>query len=88
MQKRTSRKGARRGRALLTGLARCGRCARMMRIFYGFQASHAHRYQCIGELSGNGICLGIGGVRVDQAIAGTLIEVVSDCHRSAQRSRG
>lgn len=78
MQKRTSRKGARGGRALLTGLARCGRCARMMRIFYGSQASHAHRYQCIGELSGNGICLGIGGVRVDQAIAGALIEVVSD----------
>lgn len=78
MQKRTSRKGARGGRALLTGLVRCGRCARMMRIFYGSQASHAHRYQCIGELSGNGICLGIGGVRVDQAIASALIEVVSD----------
>ena len=78
MQKRTSRKGARGGRALLTGLARCGRCARMMRIFYGSQASHAHRYQCIGEHIGNGICLGIGGVRVDQAIARALLEVVSD----------
>ena len=78
MQKRTSRKGARGGRALLTGLARCGRCARMMRIFYGSQASHAHRYQCLGEHIGNGICLGIGGVRVDQAVARALLEVVSD----------
>ena len=78
MQKRTSRKGARGGRALLTGLARCGRCARMMRIFYGSQASHAHRYQCIGEHIGNGISLGIGGVRVDQAIARALLEVVSN----------
>src|SRR3569833_2038564 len=79
MQKRTSRKGVRGGRALLTGLVRCGRCARMMRIFYGSQASHANRYQCIGELSSNGICLGIGGVRVDQAIARELLEAVSDC---------
>lgn len=78
MQKRTSRKGARGGRALLTGIARCGRCARMMRIFYGSAASHAHRYQCIGEYIGNGVCLGIGGVRVDQAIARALLEVVSD----------
>jgi hypothetical protein len=50
----------------------------MMRIFYGSQASHAHRYQCIGEHIGNGVCLGIGGVRVDQAVANALLEVVSD----------
>ncbi len=31
MQKRASRKAARGGRALLTGLVRCGRCGRMMR---------------------------------------------------------
>lgn len=78
MKKRTSRKGARGGRALLTGLVRCGRCARMMRVFYGSQASHAHRYQCIGEHIGNGVCVGIGGVRVDRAVANALLEVVSD----------
>lgn len=78
MQKRTSRKGARGGRALLTGLARCGRCARMMRIFYGSQATHAHRYQCIGDYVANGMCIGIGGVRVDQAVANAMLEVVSD----------
>ena len=34
MKKLTSRKSGRGGRALLTGLARCGRCGRMMQVFY------------------------------------------------------
>ena len=37
MQRRTDRKSARGGRALLTGLVRCGRCGRTMRVFYGTQ---------------------------------------------------
>jgi len=80
MQKRMSRKSARGGRALLTGLVRCGRCARMMRVFYGSNASHAHRYQCRGDDShaGTGLCIGIGGVRVDRAVAGELLEAVSE----------
>ena len=36
MQRRTERKSARGGRALLTGLVRCGRCGRTMRVFYGW----------------------------------------------------
>jgi DNA invertase Pin-like site-specific DNA recombinase len=78
MQKRTARKGARGGRALLSGLIRCGRCARMMHIFYGSQASHAHRYQCIGDYVASGMCIGIGGVRVDRAVANELLVAVSD----------
>ena len=35
MQQRASRKAARGGRALLTGLVRCGRCGRIMHVFYG-----------------------------------------------------
>jgi hypothetical protein len=46
MQLRTERKSARGGRALLTGLVRCGRCGRTMWVFYGSQSSHAHRYFC------------------------------------------
>ena len=34
MKKCASRKSGRGGRALLTGLARCGRCGRMIRVFY------------------------------------------------------
>jgi len=80
MQKRMSRKSARGGRALLTGLARCGRCGRMMRVFYGMRSGHAHRYQCRGDDSrvGTGLCVGIGGVRVDRAVATRLLEAVSD----------
>lgn len=63
MQKRMSRKSARGGRALLTGLVRCGRCGRMMRVLYGMRSGHAHRYQCRGDDGhvGAGLCIGIGG---------------------------
>jgi len=37
MQKRMARKSARGGRALLPGVVRCGRCGRMMRVFYGMR---------------------------------------------------
>ena len=80
MQKRAARKSARGGRALLTGLTRCGRCGRMMRVFYGSRSGHAHRYQCRGDDGrvGSGLCIGIGGKRVDQAVAIKVLEAVSD----------
>jgi DNA invertase Pin-like site-specific DNA recombinase len=79
MQKRASRKAARGGRALLTGLARCGRCGRMLHVFYGMRSGHAHRYQCRGDGThvGSGLCLGIGGVGVDHAVAAHIMEAVS-----------
>jgi DNA invertase Pin-like site-specific DNA recombinase len=81
MQKRMVRKSARGGRALLTGLVRCGRCGRMMRIFYGARSGHSHRYQCRGDDHhvGAGLCIGVGGVRVDRAVASQLLDAVSDC---------
>jgi len=62
MQQRASRKAARGGRALLTGLVRCGRCGRIMHVFYGMASGHAHRYQCRGDDAhvGAGQCIGIG----------------------------
>lgn len=64
MQKRMSRKSGRGGRALLTGMLRCGR---MMRVFYGMKSGRAHRYQCRGdEMRGaTGLCIGIGGIRIE-----------------------
>jgi len=81
MQKRMARKSARGGRALLTGLVRCGRCARMMRVFYGMGPTHAHRYHCPGDsaMQGMALCIGIGGVRVDRALAAAIVEAVSGC---------
>lgn len=79
MQKRASRKAARGGRALLTGLVRCGHCGRMMRVFYGMRSGHAHRYQCRGDDAhvGAGLCIGIGGVRIDRAVVAQMLEAVS-----------
>ncbi len=80
MKKNCARKSARGGRALLTGLMRCGRCGRMMRVFYGNAKGNAHRYQCRGDDAhvGVGLCIGIGGVRVDRAVALQILEAVSD----------
>jgi len=79
MQKRAERKSARGGRALLAGLVRCGRCGRMMRVFYGSRAGHAHRYQCRGDndTAGGKICIGAGGIRVDRTVAGQILEALS-----------
>ncbi|MBF5089163.1 recombinase family protein [Novosphingobium sp. NBM11] len=80
MKKNCDRKSGRGGRALLTGLMRCGRCGRMMRVFYGMAKGNAHRYQCRGDDGhvGAGLCIGIGGVRVDKAIAMACLDAVSD----------
>lgn len=80
MKSRTDRKSARGGRALLTGLVRCGRCGRTMRVFYGSGASHPHRYQCRGDDShvGGWLCIGIGGVRIDRAVTAQIVEAVSE----------
>jgi DNA invertase Pin-like site-specific DNA recombinase len=80
MKKNCARKSARGGRALLIGLMRCGRCGRMMRVFYGMGKGNAHRYQCRGDDAhvGAGLCIGIGGVRIDRAVALQIIEAVSD----------
>lgn len=80
MKKSCARKSARGGRALLTGLMRCGRCGRMMRVFYGMAKGNAHRYQCRGDDAhvGTGLCIGIGGVRIDRAVALQILEAVSD----------
>ena len=52
----------------------------MMRVFYGQAKGNAHRYQCRGDDAhvGAGLCIGIGGVRVDRAMALQILEAVSD----------
>src|SRR6266404_9075651 len=70
MQKRTDRKSARGGRALLTGLVRCARCGRVMRVFYGTSVARPYRYHCRGDDNhvGGWLCIGIGGLRIDKAV--------------------
>src|ERR1700758_3648227 len=47
----------------------CGKCCK----------GNAHRYQCRGDDAhvGAGLCIGIGGVRVDRAVALQILEAVS-----------
>ena len=77
MKKLTSRKSGRGGRALLAGLARCGRCARMMRVFYQGRSHRPYRYQCRGTPQLPGLCIGIGGLRIDRAVATRILDAVS-----------
>lgn len=78
MKKRADRKSARGGRALLTGLVRCARCAHMLRVCYGSSSGHSHRYICRGaEMKGARGCIGVGGVRVDRAVAEQLLLAVA-----------
>ncbi|MER8596013.1 hypothetical protein NKH33_31555 [Mesorhizobium sp. M1182] len=52
----------------------------MMRVFYGMAKGNAHRYQCRGDDAhvGAGLCIGIGGLRIDRAVALQILEAVSD----------
>jgi DNA invertase Pin-like site-specific DNA recombinase len=79
MQKRTARKSGRGGQALLSGMARCARCGRMMRVFYKTGTDQSHRYQCRGDDGhvGAGLCIGAGGGGIDSAVASQLLEAVS-----------
>lgn len=78
MKQRAARKSARGGRALLSGLLRCGRCGRMLRVSYGAKTNTSHRYQCMGDQmrQSKGVCLGFGGVRVDRAVSSELLTAV------------
>jgi hypothetical protein len=51
----------------------------MMRVSYGTRSGRAHRYQCRGDDAhiGADLCIGIGGVRIDGAVVGQMLEAVS-----------
>ena len=44
------------------------------------RSGRAHRYQCRGDDGhvGAGLCIGIGGIRVDRAVAAKILDAVSD----------
>lgn len=79
MQKRAGRKSGRGGQALLSGMARCARCGRMMRVFYKVGTDQSHRYQCRGDDGhvGAGLCISAGGRGIDAAVANQLLEAAS-----------
>jgi len=65
---------AKSGRALLSGLLRCGKCGRTLATKYAGGGNNP-RYECSGENSRySGVkCLSTGGVTMDRAVAAELL---------------
>ncbi len=69
---------ARNGAALLSGLLRCARCARMLFVAYAGVGGRVPRYACRGGRTerGSGACQSLGSLRVDRAVAALVLEVI------------
>ena len=69
---------AKHGDALLAGLLRCRRCGRKLTIRYTGTNHDIPRYSCSRGWLDNGEprCIAFGGLRVDDAIAMTILQVV------------
>jgi DNA invertase Pin-like site-specific DNA recombinase len=67
------------GDALLAGLVRCRRCGRKLTVRYSGVKHTIPRYACHRGLLDNGEprCIAFGGLRVDDAIAAALLQVVA-----------
>ena len=74
-------KSGRGGRALLAGLLRCRRCARMLKVTYGGGVGRSlgvPRYRCkVGHLMhGLPPCISLGALRPDQQVAQQILVAV------------
>ncbi len=69
---------ARRGSGLLTGVLRCRRCGRMLRVFYKGPNGEVVRYACPKAHLDNkeARCIAFSGATVDGAVATQLLRVV------------
>ena len=69
---------AREGKALVSGLLRCRRCASKLTVHYTGQHHDAARYACHRAWldKGQPRCISFGGARVDAAIAAAVLSVV------------
>ena len=69
----------REGRGLLQGIIRCGVCGRRMTVVYSGRANQPHRYLCrkAHRLPTDPRCQSLGGVGVDQAVAGAFLQVLA-----------
>lgn len=75
---RPSGGAAKGGPAMLAGLLRCGRCGRKLQVAYSGANGRVPRYVCRGGRvdRGSGSCLTVGGLRVDDAVVGRVIEAL------------
>jgi excisionase family DNA binding protein len=73
------RGSVKRGEAVLPGLLRCGHCGRKLTVQYSGKQGSVGRYLCRGALINHGVaesCISFGGLRVDQAVAREVLEVL------------
>jgi excisionase family DNA binding protein len=77
MKSGTGPKAGRGGRALLSGLLRCRRCGRMLRVVYR-GPNRQGRYCCRDAQVnyGEDECISFGGLRPDQAVAQEVLEAI------------
>ena len=73
-----SASSVRRGRGVLNGLLRCGRCGRKLHVRYWGKQGTVPRYLCPGEFAlGGEYCLRFGGDSVDRRVAQEILQVIS-----------
>jgi DNA invertase Pin-like site-specific DNA recombinase len=70
---------ARRGKGLLAGLLRCGRCGRKVYVCYWGKSGTSARYLCHGDFGAGGgsYCIGFGGATVDRRFGDEILRVLS-----------
>ncbi len=73
-----SRRSGRGGKALLTGLLRCGRCGRRMSVGYSGAKGNVQRYMCMSARASYGLsyCLSFSSADFDVRIAETLLDAL------------
>jgi excisionase family DNA binding protein len=77
------RGSARKGKGLLAGLIRCGRCGRKMRVRYSGRRTRQNAvvyYFCVacpGEGVGKQLCSLFGGVSVEQAVVAAVLDALT-----------
>lgn len=79
-RRQTEQSGAiKKGPALLSGLLRCGKCGRKLRVGYSGSHGEVGRYLCCGrrEERGSGSCFSMGSLKVDQMVVDQLLEAIA-----------
>lgn len=77
-QRHASGGAVREGRALLQGIATCGKCGRGLRTHYTGRTS-SPSYHCSGEAlvaERRTYCLHVGALQIDRAVSGALLETI------------
>ncbi len=68
----------RKGRGLLVGLLRCGRCGRKIHVRYQGKSGTSARYLCSGTFAAAGsYCVGFGGAAVEKRFSEEILKVLS-----------